>query len=437
MTNPIYDLMYRGESGAAGYNAYNRGTYTDADGRERIRAGSGPIDFSRFTLGQVMEMQALPRQDPDRVFAVGKYQIIPNTMAGAVDRLRLDPNQPFTADLQDRIFSDYLMRDKQPAVRDYIEGREGSSLRAAQRGLAMEWASFGDPDKDGRSYYGGANRAHVSLQDSENALLGMRRSYQAAIDRGLPAEEAWRTATAIDPAQRQARAQAPSTDPMADGVLRRDERGQDVAGLQRSLNALGVRDAQGNRLGEDGVFGQRTEQAVRAFQRDNGLREDGIAGPRTLAAIGRLLPEGTVTVERAEVTGPADARRTEGAGRVDPATRTPLVTEAAHPNNPLFAAIQRQLPDGTRPEVVANITLQALENGITSPDRLRGVAVSGSNVHLQGPYEGARVSVDLNAPTPDLRAMSEHMARQSDEQTREQSRMREQDARPLPPVISV
>ncbi len=439
MPNPIYDLMYGGESGAAGYNAYNRGTYTDAEGRERIRPGNPPMDFSRFTLGEVMDMQALERRDPERVFAVGKYQIIPDTMTGAVTSLGLDRNQPFSADLQDRLFSEYLLRDKQPSVRDYIEGREGATLRAAQHGLSREWASFGDPENGGRSHYGGANRAHITLDQSEAALTQMRRDYQAAIDRGLPRDDAWRAATAIDPAQRETRQPAQGAPAMADGMLRRNESGPDVVGLQRSLNQLGIRDADGNALRDDGDFGRRTEEAVRAFQRANGLREDGIAGPRTLNAIGEKLPPGTVTVERAEVTGLADGRRTEGANRVEPATRTPLVTDAAHPGNALFVAIQRQLPEGTRPEVAANVTLQAMENGITSPDRLRGVAVVGSNVHLQGPFEGARVSVDLNAPTADLRAMSEHMARQADEQTREQSRTREQDQRqtPLPPTISV
>ena len=428
MANPLSELLARGEGG---YGSYNRGRAGDANG--------DTIDFSQMTLGEVQRRQGLPRQDPERLFAVGKYQVIPGTLDLAVRGLRLDPAQPFTPELQERIFSEYLISQKQPGIRAYITGQPGATLQQAQQQLANEWASVADPET-GLSVHGrvGNNRASISADQAAQALDAMRTRYAESIRQGMSPADAWGAVTSVDPAAQRRDGAAPRpADPMADGVLRRDERGQDVAGLQRSLNALGVRDAQGNRLGEDGVFGQRTEQAVRAFQRDNGLREDGIAGPRTLAAIGRLLPEGTVTVERAEVTGPADARRTEGAGRVDPATRTPLVTEAAHPNNPLFAAIQRQLPDGTRPEVVANITLQALENGITSPDRLRGVAVSGSNVHLQGPYEGARVSVDLNAPTPDLRAMSEHMARQSDEQTREQSRMREQDARPLPPVISV
>jgi peptidoglycan hydrolase-like protein with peptidoglycan-binding domain len=423
MTNPIYDLMYRGESGAAGYNAYNRGTYTDAQGRERIRPGDPPMDFSRFTLGEVMDMQHLPRRDPDRVFAVGKYQIIPGTMDTAVARLGLDRNQPFTPEMQDRIFSEYLLRDKQPSVRDYIEGRQGATLQQAQHGLAREWASFGDPDKGGRSYYGGANRAHITLEQSAAALNQMRAEYAAAIGRGLSADEAWRAATAIDPAQRTQApgAQTPQAGPMADGKLQRGERGDDVRGLQRSLNQLGVTDDRGQPLEtRSGVYGPHTEAAVRKFQQANGLEPTGIADQATLEAIGRRLPEGRVTVERAEVTGSAQPQ-TGG---------QPLVTDPSHPNYALFQAIGGQLPAGTDPRVTASITLQALENGITSPDRLRGVAVRGSDVHLQGPYEGARVSVDLNAPTPDLQAMSDHMRTQTQERMQEEQRRLQQSQAP-------
>lgn len=40
----------------------------------------------------------------------------------------------------------------------------------------------------------------------------------------------------------------------------------------------------------DGIYGSRTEEAVKKFQKTNGLTVDGIAGPATLAAIG--LPSG-------------------------------------------------------------------------------------------------------------------------------------------------
>lgn len=82
---------------------------------------------------------------------------------------------------------------------------------------------------------------------------------------------------------------APSA-PMADGVLREGERGADVRQLQERLNAVGARDAAGRVLGTDGQFGQRTEDAVRSFQRARGLEVDGIAGPETLRALQQPAP---------------------------------------------------------------------------------------------------------------------------------------------------
>ena len=41
----------------------------------------------------------------------------------------------------------------------------------------------------------------------------------------------------------------------------------------------------------DGVYGSKTEEAVKKFQKANGLTVDGVAGPATLAAIG--LPSGS------------------------------------------------------------------------------------------------------------------------------------------------
>ena len=43
----------------------------------------------------------------------------------------------------------------------------------------------------------------------------------------------------------------------------------------------------------DGVYGSKTQAAVKSFQRANGLTADGIAGPKTLEAIG--LPTGSTS----------------------------------------------------------------------------------------------------------------------------------------------
>lgn len=192
--NPLYDLMHQGESGVPGYNAYNRGTHWDAQKHKNVLVGADhPIDFSKLTLGQVMDMQALPSRDSDRLFAVGKYQIIPQTLENAVRTLHLDRNQPFSHEIQDRIFSEYLIKDKRPQVRDYLMGKEAATLQSAQHSLAQEWASFPDPAKNGASYYSkdGVNKAHISLDQSANALKEMRASYKAAIDQGKSPSDAW------------------------------------------------------------------------------------------------------------------------------------------------------------------------------------------------------------------------------------------------------
>lgn len=61
--------------------------------------------------------------------------------------------------------------------------------------------------------------------------------------------------------------------------MRNGSTGQQVATLQRELNAAGFK------LSVDGWFGDVTEAAVRAFQARVGLVVDGIAGPKTLATL--------------------------------------------------------------------------------------------------------------------------------------------------------
>ena len=62
-------------------------------------------------------------------------------------------------------------------------------------------------------------------------------------------------------------------------------RGDDVRELQRKLNALGFDAGK-----QDGMFGARTDVAVREFQRNVGHEPDGIVGPETLLALDRLRP---------------------------------------------------------------------------------------------------------------------------------------------------
>ena len=58
-------------------------------------------------------------------------------------------------------------------------------------------------------------------------------------------------------------------------------RGDEVTQIQTKLKRWGYYN--GN---IDGIYGSQTQEAVRYFQRKNGLTVDGIAGPKTLAAMG-------------------------------------------------------------------------------------------------------------------------------------------------------
>ncbi|MBR0207514.1 MAG: spore cortex-lytic enzyme [Oscillospiraceae bacterium] len=64
-------------------------------------------------------------------------------------------------------------------------------------------------------------------------------------------------------------------------LYKRGASGATVTEIQRRLKAWGYYDG-----AVDGVFGSRTESAVRYFQRRNGLAVDGQVGNQTLAALG-------------------------------------------------------------------------------------------------------------------------------------------------------
>lgn len=82
---------------------------------------------------------------------------------------------------------------------------------------------------------------------------------------------------------------APAAIPVAEVVpeysdmpkLRRGAKGTDVRTLQQALQDEGYYNGR-----VDGDFGWRTRNAVKAYQRDNGLSADGVAGDKTWASLG-------------------------------------------------------------------------------------------------------------------------------------------------------
>ena len=76
-------------------------------------------------------------------------------------------------------------------------------------------------------------------------------------------------------------------------ALRSGSKGDDVVKLQNALNALGY-----DCGAADGIFGAKTEAAVRNFQSDHSLAVDGIAGKATQEALyaAESVPRATYTV---------------------------------------------------------------------------------------------------------------------------------------------
>ncbi len=64
-------------------------------------------------------------------------------------------------------------------------------------------------------------------------------------------------------------------------VIKQGNRGETVKTIQRKLKNWGY-----YKGAVDGIFGPQTKEAVKYFQRKNGLKVDGIVGNKTLAALG-------------------------------------------------------------------------------------------------------------------------------------------------------
>ena len=73
---------------------------------------------------------------------------------------------------------------------------------------------------------------------------------------------------------------------LGDRTLQNGDEGEDVRQLQTNLIRLGY---DCGKWGADGDFGDGTELAVKAFQRDHGLAADGIAGAKTIASLEKAL----------------------------------------------------------------------------------------------------------------------------------------------------
>ena len=180
---PFGDFIANNEAGAAQYNAFNRGDSNTAP------RGSGSIGGERLSLVSMslaeIQTQMASTTPAQRLFATGRYQIIPNTLAPAISALKLDTATKYDEKTQDYIFNNFLCRIARPPIAAYFDNNDqnnASLLQAAAFSTAQCWASIGVPagmktakgaTSDGSmSYYGGigGNKAHSTATQAIESL---------------------------------------------------------------------------------------------------------------------------------------------------------------------------------------------------------------------------------------------------------------------------
>lgn len=170
---PFGDYIASLESGRPAYNAFNRGS-SPPPGTGSPRES---LDLTNMPISEILAAMNLP-QTPEnktkRLFAVGRYQCIPTTLTAACTKLGINTSSPFSKEVQDNIFVNYLCKSKQPKINAYLSNPnkdDQTLLTAAISGTAGEWASIVDPNLGRGRYDGvGTNTAHGAVAQSELAL---------------------------------------------------------------------------------------------------------------------------------------------------------------------------------------------------------------------------------------------------------------------------
>jgi hypothetical protein len=161
--------------GEGGYNSMNQGTRGDRIVGSTHNASSilGK-NLTDMTVGQIMELQS-----SGKLFAAGRYQIIPDTMKLAVSRSGVSRDDKFGPSIQDKLGLALIYNGQRPRLSAYLQGKS-NDLRGAMEDLALEWASVPHPDT-GRSAHPPANISSHSVDEVKRALQSARKAQKGGI----------------------------------------------------------------------------------------------------------------------------------------------------------------------------------------------------------------------------------------------------------------
>ena len=322
----VSEAIASGESMHGNNNPYAAFNYYKSDGK----LGSSyfgmldgkPID--QMTFGELENLSQsgstlnisytdgdAPSTKTGRLFATGKYQMIPGTRESARGYVGLKKTDLYSPQNQDLCFTKYLIAAKRPQVMAYFNGT--GSVEAAALAIAQEWAAIGiKPGRVNNNGKVGANNGLTSYYDGDGVnaasvsyerIVAALQADKAAIDAGgiathtvdstagtptsvIPAENASKSGDAgSSNAQSEAGGSAGgnvSVD-LNRAVTRNRSYGYSKETWKEIQRAVGLTGSD-----VDGIVGKVTSQAIANWQANNGFTGndvDGICGPKTLAAI--------------------------------------------------------------------------------------------------------------------------------------------------------
>jgi hypothetical protein len=169
----LLDIIAGGESGSMGYDAANKGKAGDMPG--------GYPGLSKMTVDDVMRLQA-----ERKVFATGRYQIIPSTLAGLMNgeygETGVKGSDLYDASTQDKLVTALINKRLKQGGSDPIK---------QQFALSQEFASIANP-YTGSSYYDkgsnvGRNKASIGTETIQAALTGSPSTGGATLASATPA----------------------------------------------------------------------------------------------------------------------------------------------------------------------------------------------------------------------------------------------------------
>tara|TARA_Y100000592_G_C5446942_1_gene306521 strand:- start:56 stop:1261 length:1206 start_codon:yes stop_codon:yes gene_type:complete len=141
---PLLDNIASHESAGAGYNAFNCGKADGGSSCESTVFAEFSGKLATKTIKQIRDSQAKRKKKTDRngLFAVGRYQLITDTLTGAFNRLDgLTATSVYNKITQDALGAYLCLSGKRKYLHGYLIDKHDDAERAAHD-LAEEWASY-------------------------------------------------------------------------------------------------------------------------------------------------------------------------------------------------------------------------------------------------------------------------------------------------------